>query len=96
MNFLVLIKIALNFFQFWKFLTSILAQNSSFCLSKKRHHTRLGKIFEKFSNLKIWNFGQFGRPPRHKILGEIDPLGSISGEDKGGMGFPLALKNFLT
>ena len=38
----------------------------------------------------------FGRPPRHKILGEIDPLGSISGEDKGGMGFPLALKNFLT
>ena len=54
------------------------------------------KNFENFPKLKIWDFGQFGRPPRHKILGEIDPLGSISGEDKGGMGFPLALKNFLT
>ena len=51
---------------------------------------------KNFQNCKFGIFGQFGRPPRHKILGEIDPLGSISGEDKGGMGFPLALKNFLT
>ena len=54
------------------------------------------KILKKIFKLKILGFGQFWRPPRHKILGEIDPLGSISGEDKGGMGFPLALKNFLT
>ena len=54
------------------------------------------KFLKNFQNCKFGIFGQFGRPPRHKILGEIDPLGSISGEDKGGMGFPLALKNFLT
>ena len=54
------------------------------------------KFLKNFQNCKFVIFGQFGRPPRHKILGEIDPLGSISGEDKGGMGFPLALKNFLT
>ena len=31
-----------------------------------------------------------------RFWASIDPLGSISGEDKGGMGFPLALKDFLT
>ena len=56
----------------------------------------MGKKIWKFFKLKILGFGQFWRPPRHKILGEIELLSSISGEDKGGMGFPLALKDFLT
>ena len=78
----------------------ILAQKTQVLPKQNRHHTPKIIFSEKSSGPPIVeNFGFWpllGGRRGIRFWASIDPLGSISGEDKGGMGFPLALKDFLT
>ena len=78
----------------------ILAQKRPVLPKQKSHHTPKIIFSEKSSGPpQVENFGflaGLGGRRGIRFWASIDPLGSISGEDKGGMGFPLALKNFLT
>ena len=77
----------------------ILAQKLQVLPKQKSHHTPQIIFSEKSSESpQVENFGFWtilGGRRGIRFWASIDPLGSISGEDKGGMGFPLALKNFL-
>ena len=78
----------------------ILAQKKPVLPKQKSHHTPKITFSEKSSGPpQVENFGFWpllGGRRGIRFWASIDPLGSISGEDKGGMGFPLALKDFLT